>query len=407
MTLTRMRAAALATVALCATSSAHAQDITLAPLVDARLRWEDVDQDGLPKTADAVTLRLRSGVQATDGPWSALVESEATIGIVQTYNDGLNARAGYPTVGDPQNIELNRAQLRYAVPTASITVGRQLLEFGDQRFVGSSSFRQNQQTHDAVHLTWSPTPRLSIDAAYSWSDRTVNGIDGFGAKPQAIGGNNWFGTAAYTTPIGTVGGFAYLVDQDAAAVQGFRLSSQTYGARFAGARPIGGAWKLGYTASFARQSDYHRNPNRYAASYYLGELTLSRKLVSAGAGYEVLGADKGVALTSVQTPLASLFKFQGWADKFTTTPPDGIRDLYGSLGLGWKQVGPLANVALSAVYHHFDSDRLVRHYGDELDLLASAKLHATTVSVRYARYRAERLFTDTAKAWLTLEWAIR
>jgi len=401
-----VRAAALATVALCVASGAKAQDVTVKPLVDARLRWEEVDQDGLPKTADAVTLRVRSGVEASVGPWSGLVESEATVGIVQNYNDGLNARVGYPTIADPQNIELNRAQLRYAVPTASITVGRQLLEFADQRFVGSSTFRQNQQTYDAVHMTWSPTPKVAIDAAYAWSDRTINGIDGFGARPQAISGSNWFGTIAYTTPVGTIAPFAYLVDQDDVAVQGFRLASQTYGARFTGTRPIGSLWKLGYTASYARQSDYHRNPNDYAASYALGEVTVARKLLLATVGYEVLGADRGVALTSVQTPFSSLFKFQGWADKFTTTPSDGIRDAYGSLGLGWKQAGPFANVALSAVYHRFESDRLVRHYGDEIDLLATARLHTTGVSLRYAHYQADRLFTDTSKLWVALEWAV-
>ena len=281
-----------------------------------------------------------------------------------------------------------------------------MLEFADQRFVGSSSFRQNQQTYDAVHMTWSPTPKLAIDAAYAWSDRTINGIDGFGARPQAISGSNWFGTIAYTTPVGTIAPFAYLVDQDDVAVQGFRLASQTYGARFTGTRPIGGLWKLGYTASYARQSDYHRNPNDYAASYALGEVTVARKLLLATVGYEVLGADRGAALTSVQTPFSSLFKFQGWADKFTTTPPDGVRDLYGSLGYGWKQAGPLANVALSAVYHRFESDRLVRHYGDEIDLLASVKRGRATVSARYAHYKAKAFATDTDKAWLQLDWSL-
>ncbi len=75
--------------------------------------------------------------------------------------------------------------------------------------------------------------------------------------------------------IGTLTGFAYLVDQDLAALQGFRLSSQSYGVRFAGSRPIAPGWKLGYIASVARQSDYRRNPNRYAASYYLAEGKLS------------------------------------------------------------------------------------------------------------------------------------
>lgn len=392
-----------AAAAVCAASAGHAQAIELQPLVDARVRWESVDQRGMPKNADAVTLRVRSGVTGTVGAWSALVESEATIGIVRHHNDGLNGRAGYPTVGDPQNIELNRAELRYAMPAIGVTIGRQLLDYGDQRFVGSASFRQNQQTYDAASVTLHPLHGLSIDAAYARGVRTINGVDGRGARPQGIGGDNVFATARYVTPIGTVDAFAFLVDQDSAAVQGFRLSSQTYGGRLAGTRPIG-ALKLGYVASYARQSDYRRNPNDYAAGYYLGEATVTRKLLVAGLGYEVLGADRGTALTSVQTPLASLFKFQGWADKFTTTPPNGVRDAYGSLGIGWKHIASLSDVGLSAVYHRFDSDRLSQHYGNEIDLLAAAKLHGTAVSVRYAHYVARSFATDTDKLWLTLEW---
>lgn len=407
MRIGKMRAVALATAGLCAGAAAHAQEITLKPLSDARLRWEDVDQDDVSRHADAVTLRVRSGVAASLGRWSALVESEATLGVMQHYNDALHGRAGYPIVGDPENIELNRAQLRYATPAASITVGRQLLELGDQRFVGSASFRQNQQTFDAMRATWQPLPKISIDTSYVWSVRTVNGIGGHGARQQAVGGDNWFGTIAYASPIGSLSGFAILVDQDEAAVQGYRLSSQTYGARLVGSRPIGGGWKLGYAASIARQSDYHRNPNDYAATYYLGEATLARKLLSAGIGYEVLGADRGLALTSVQTPLASLFKFQGWADKFTTTPADGIRDLYGSVGTGWSQLGELSGVTLSGVYHRFGSDRLSRHFGNEVDLLASARYRDLAMSVRYAHYDAGRFAADTNKLWLTAEWSLR
>nr|WP_260600349.1 alginate export family protein [Sphingomonas sp. ZFBP2030] len=403
----KMRAAALATAGLCASPAAHAQQITLKPLVDARLRWEDVDQDDLGTQANAVTLRLHSGVAASSGRWSALAESEATLGIVQHYNDALNGRTSYPIVADPQNIELNRAQLRYATPAASITIGRQLLELGDQRFVGSASFRQNQQTFDAVRTTWQPLPKLSVEASYVWSVRTINGIDGRGARQQAMGGNNWFGTIAYATPIGSVSGFAILVDQDEAAVQGYRLSSQTYGARLSGSRAIIGDWKLGYVASVARQSDYHRNPNDYAAAYYLGEATLGRKLLSATIGYELLGADRGQALTSVQTPLASLFKFQGWADKFTTTPANGLRDLYGSLGAGWPQVGALSGVTVLGAYHRFDSDRADQHYGNEVDLLASARYRALGLSVRYAHYDADRFAANTDKLWLTMEWSLR
>lgn len=401
----RIGAGLAAVSGVLAATPAAAQHITVKPLIDARLRYESVDQDRLPRDADAVTLRARTGVQATRGRWAALVESEETLDIVGRYFDGVHGDARRPLVADPRDLELNRAQLSYTAPAASITAGRQRVELLDQRFVGSSDFRQNQQTYDAVRLQWHGVPHLSADLTYAWRDHTVNGERGRGARPPSIRGDNLFAIGTWTTPAGALSGFAYLVDQDARQVQGFRLSSQTYGLRFAGARPIGTA-KLAYTASWARQSDWHRNPNHYAADYWLGEAALSRKAVTGTVGYEVLGADKGVALTSVQTPLASLFKFQGWADRFTTTPPDGVRDLYATAGATWKRGGAVSAITLTATGHHFASDRLVRHYGDELDLLASAKFHHTTLSVRYADYQADRFATDTRKLWLSAEWTL-
>jgi len=228
---------------------------------------------------------------------------------------------------------------------------------------------------------------------------------GTGARQQAVSGDNLFALLNYGTAWGTLTGFAYLVDQDEKPVQNYALSSQTYGIRFAGSRPLGQGVKIGYVASWAQQSDYHRNPNNYSADYWLAEATLTAKALSATGGYEVLGADQGGALTSVQTPLASYFKFNGWAGKFGTTPPNGLRDLYGTLGYGWKKVGPADAINLSATWHRFNSDRLSQHYGNEWDLLAGAKRGHATLSIRYARYQADRLLTDTRKFWLQADWA--
>lgn len=399
------RALALATLGMAVQAApAQAQDIVLKPLIDARLRYEHDDQDGIAKEDDALTLRVRSGVKATTGPWSALVESEATIGIANNYNDGFNGRP-LPVIADPQNIELNRAQLNYSKDGLSVTAGRQLLELADQRFVGPASWRQNQQTFDAARASWT-RGKLTADVTYSWDVRTVYGIDGTPARPQSIPGDNWFGQLAYATPIGTVSGFAYLVDQDLATLSGYRLSSQTYGVRFTGSRPIAKGWKLAYVGSFARQSDYKNNPNHYAASYYIAEATASGPVWSATAGYEVLGADKGVALTSVQTPLASFFRFQGWASKFTTTPPDGVRDLYGTIAGNWKATGLITGFGFGATYHRFAADRMSRLYGDEVDLIASAKRGRYVLAARLARYNAQSFATDTTKFWLTLDWVL-
>ena len=393
-------------VLLAAAGPACADPILLKPLADLRLRYENDHQDGLAAHSRALTARLRAGVAASDGPWSALVEAQGLLAIDGRYYDGLHGAATRPLVNDPQNIALSRAQLQYKTSELTITAGRQRIMLDDERFVGFSGFRQNGQTFDAVRTEWAPIKGLKADVSFVWSVRTIWGIDGYGARQQAVSGDNVLANLSYVTPIGTVTAFAYLVDQDEAAVQSYGLSSQTYGARIVGSRPLAEGVKLSWQASYATQSDYHRNPNSYRADYYLLDATLDVAAWKLNGGYEVLGADKGVALTSFQTPLATLFKFQGWADKFTTTPPDGVRDLYGSVGYGMRRVGPAQAVTLQAVYHRFNSDRRDLHEGNELDLLASARFGRTTLSARYADYHADSFATDTRKFWLQLDWIL-
>lgn len=393
-------------LALAAATPAGAQQIALKPLVDARLRYEHDEQDGLLDASDAATIRIRAGVQASVARWSALVEAQGNLAVVGGYYDGLHGAATRPLISDPESVAIYRAQFAYKAPGIAVTAGRQRIALDDERFVGASNFRQNGQTFDAVRGEWSAINGLRADVSYVRNVRTIWGADGGGARPRAVPGDTLLANLAAATPIGTLTGFAYLIDQDRASLSGYRLSSQTYGGRLSGSRPLGHGVKLSYALSVARQSDYARNPNRYAARYYLVDAGLDAHALHLGGGYEVLGASGGAALTSVQTPLGTNFKFQGWADRFLTTPPDGVRDLYGTAGYGWKSWGALKAVSLSATVHRFESDRLVRHYGDELDALASARLARTTVSLRYADYRADRFATDTRKFWLQLDWSV-
>ncbi|QAY76404.1 alginate export family protein [Sphingosinicella sp. BN140058] len=385
-------------------AAARAEPVSPKPILDLRLRTEHVDQEGLAREADAVTARLRGGVEIASGPWSMLVEGEATIALVDDYFDGVRGPADRPLVVDPENVELNRAQLRYAgLKNGAVTLGRQRIELLDQRFVGSAPFRQNEQTFDALRFQYGAKTGPTLDISYVWSVRTVNGSRGRGARQTAVDGDNLFAVAGLPTPIGTISAFAFLVDQDEAVVQAFRLSSQTYGLRLAGSRALGPV-ALSYAASYARQSDHHRNPNDYSASYLLAEAGAAAHGFTATAGYEELGADDGRALTSFQTPLGTLFKFNGWADRFVTTPPNGLRDLYLSAGYGAKKVGPADAVTLSATWHRFDSARLDLDYGRELDLLASAKRGRYTLAARYAGYRSHGFATDIDRFWLSVDF---
>lgn len=400
-----MRTILCTAAALAAAGPACAQDITMKPLIEARTRYEHVEQDGLARAADAWTVRLRAGVELSHGPLAALGEAQGNLALVSDYYDGLHGAATRPLVADPQDVAIYRAQLQYRTKALSVTAGRQRIALDDERFVGNVAFRNNAQTFDAVRAELTPLKGVKLDVAYAWDVRTIWGTDGRGARQRGVGGDNVFANLAAATPIGTLTGFVYLVDQDEPEVQGYRLASQTYGGRLAGSRTLAPQVKLSHQLSWATQSDYHRNPNRYTADYLLADATLDVRGWKLNAGYEVLGADKGAALASFQTPLGTNFKFQGWADKFLTTPPDGVRDLYAGGGYGWKKLGRVDALTLQATWHRFESDRLERHYGDEIDLLATVKVKKTLLSARYARYTADRLATDTSKFWLQLDWS--
>jgi len=384
-----------------------AQEILLKPVVEARLRYEHANQAGLlVDTSDAVTARIRVGAVASSGALSATVVGQGTLAILDRRYDGLNRAATRPLIADPENVALFIAQLQYRSKALTLTGGRQKIALDDERFVGSVAFRDNGQTYDAARLELVPAKGLKLDIAYAWSARTIWGFQGRGARQKAVSGDNIFANLSYTTTVGTLTGFAYLVDQDEAAVQGYRLSSQTYGARLTGALPISRIANISYQLSHARQSGYHRNPNDYRADYWLADATLDVKGWKLNAGYEVLGADRGASLTSFQTPLGTNFKFQGWTDKFLTTPVNGVRDLYAGGGYGWKRFGPMTGVSLLATWHRFDSDRLDQHYGTEWNLLASAKAGKTMLSARYAHYDAKAFATDTEKLWLQADWTL-
>jgi len=196
---------------------------------------------------------------------SATVVWQGTLALVDDYYDGLHGAATRPIVADPNNVALYVAQIQYKTKMVALTGGRQKIALDDERFVGNVAFRDNGQTFDAVRAELTPAKGLKLDVSYAWSVRTIWGIDGRGARQQAVRGDNLFANLSYVTPIGTLTGFAYLVDQDEAAMQAYRLSSQTYGVRLAGAQSLSKSAKLSYQFSYAKQSDHHRNSNDYSA----------------------------------------------------------------------------------------------------------------------------------------------
>src|SRR3546814_16361230 len=102
---------------------------------------------------------------------------------------------------------------------------------------------------------------VKADLTYAWSVRTIWGIDGAGARQQAVSGDNVFANLGVVTPVGKNAAFAYLVDQDEAAMQSFRMSSQSYGARLDGRSEERRVGKACVSTSRSRWSPYHIKKN--------------------------------------------------------------------------------------------------------------------------------------------------
>jgi hypothetical protein len=180
-------------------------------------------------------------------------------------------------------------------------------------------------------------------------------------------------------------------------------SSQTYGGFLSGAVPLGKATKLSFRGSYARQSDYGQNPFDYAADYWSFEAGTKLAGFNVTGGWEQLGTDNG---RSVQTPLATLHKFNGWADLFLTTPPLGLEDAYVSVGRTFDKLKALPGLNAVVSFHQFDSAKGGLEYGTEWDASAGFKLGKIGFLLKYADYNARDFGTDTRKLWLQAEWSL-
>lgn len=103
--------------------------------------------------------------------------------------------------------------------------------------------------------------------------------------------------------------------------------------------------------------------------------------------------------------MASLHKFNGWADVFLTTPPAGLQDGYLSLGSKVPELGAIPGLNVSIAPHRFRSSDGGLRYGDELDLAAGARFQSIAALGKYARYK-RAASAQTSKLWLQLEIAL-
>lgn len=356
--------------------------------VDFRLRYESVDQDNALEDADALILRTKFGYKTAEySGFSALIEVEdsRTLFGVDDFSvppAGVNA-GQFSVIADPETTEVDQAFVQYNSGFFNAKIGRQVITLDNHRFVGHVGWRQDRQTFDGATVKFAAND-LSLQLSQLTKRNRI-----FAEEADRDSEDTLF-NASYKTSFGKFTGYAYLLELD----NDTDNSLDTYGLRFNGSSKIGET-KVSYAAEFASQEANDTVDTDYVALE--GGVTFLG--VSAKLGFESLGSDDGNG--GFATPLATLHKFNGWADQFLATPAEGLEDVYVSLST------KLGGGSLKAIYHDFSSDVAVLgadDLGDEIDIVYSRKFAKNySFGAKYASYSAgDDSFgrVDVDKVWL-------
>ena len=351
-----------------------------------RYRYEHVDQDGIARNANASTLRTRLVYQTLQyRNVSALVEFDnlAEIGA-DDYNDGSGNRPEFPVVADAPYTEVNQAYLDISViPGSLVRAGRQRINLDNERFVGGVGWRQNEQTYDAFALVNFGIPKTTLLVAAVTDIKRISGAS------LDLGTHKVFHLSSTLVPYVNLSAYGYLLDN----------ANDSYGLRITQGADSG---NFIYTLEYAYQ-ETPTNSSLYTpdreADYLMVEAGMKFNTafapITAKVSYETLGSDDGVY--GFSTPVATLHPHNGWADKFLSTPKDGLVDLHFTLAT------KVWGTSLKAVYHDFESDEGSVDLGHEIDAVATRKINENlSASLKYARYESgdrPTIYPDTEKIW--------
>ncbi|TMO81109.1 hypothetical protein CWC16_05100 [Pseudoalteromonas sp. S3776] len=374
---------------LTAPSISHAAQTDL----NFRLRFESAEQDNPLKDASSLTLRTRLTHKTDEvNGFSALIEVEDSRSLlgVDDYNNTLGKNTNYSVIADPETTEIDQGFIKYAKDALAIKVGRQVIALDGQRFVGHVGFRQDRQTFDAATVNYTFD---DINLHYSY----ISKRNRIFADSKDIDSSDHLINASFKTSVGKVVLYSYLLSNDAVDDD----SLDTYGVSFNGNKTLSDI-KFYYKAEYATQSA-STSMSDFDADYYAFEggidLVGLGETVTLKAGIESLGSDNGDY--GFATPLATMHKFNGWADTFLATPAQGLDDTYVSLN------GKAFAGKWLVAYHSFDvNDNVngVDDLGSELNVQYVKPINKTyAIGAKYADYSAGDSAAgkvDTQKLWI-------
>ena len=366
-----------------------------------RYRYEHVDDDAAAEDADAFTFRTTLGYTSDrfhEVAARLLIQDVRSVGI-DNFNDATdrpNAKTRFAVVADASDTDVLEGYLRFSgLPETTARLGRQIIIYRKapfHRYMGTVLWRQNWQNHDAISLQNKSFPNTTIDYAYSWNVNRVFTENAVGARADFDSDSHFINIKYAGLPFAKIEAYAYLLDfQNAAA-----LSVDTFGISFSGEHKLTEKMNALYTAEFATQNNAAENPGKINADYFLGEIgarfnigtTLDSLIIKFD--YELMEGEGGV--DRFITPLATGHAYQGWADRFLTTPGDGIEDFYYTIS------ADLFGASFIASYHDINSDNLGYDYGEEIDLLLTKTFNQHyTFGLKYSNYDADESAINIAR----------
>ncbi len=356
--------------------------------IKLRYRFENVEDDRFDKDGRSSTLRSTLGYHSQPFRGFSLVleaENSTEVGSRGLFNDlggnPANNAADRPVVADPRSTEINQAYLRFARGSTRVDVGRQEIAVADQRFIGPVGWRQNHQSFDHFGLTHAFNDRVSFTYRYLDEVHRILGDH----KPMS----SHLLDGAFKLPQFKLRVYVYSLDFDRLADAA--LSTATHGFELTGQRKFGEV-ECFFEVEIAEQRETGDHPGEIDASYQ--HTVLGGRLAgwTLQAGFESLEGGAGGRFT---TPLATLHKWNGWADKFLATPPAGLEDFYLAIS------GDIRKIAWKAIYHDFSAESRSLDYGSELDLrLTFGASWGQSFGAKAAFYQADDFSADTDKLWL-------
>lgn len=361
-----------------------------------RLRYETVDQDGFqPATTvgttanptakeqlkDAHALTLRSLIGWQTAPYKNFsfgVQLTNVTKFNDNFNDGTNnvlinapsnqpRNVEYAKIVDPSDTDINQLYVDWTgLKNTKFRLGRQQVNLDNVRFIGDIAFRQVMQVFDGASVLNKSIPDTEVYLAHFERVKQITTesrgdgalevanvryrispteflvgyayLDGF----ENLGfGRAWFGNAGNTPAnkaAGKVGNINEFADQ----------GNKVFGVRLDGIHPFNPNVRALYTAEYAKQDDYNGGDNRIDAHYYKLGGGVGIDNFSVRVDQELLSSNDGKY--AFQTPFGTNHLFQGWVDKFLSTPAEGIKDTF--ITATYKY----GDFAFFADYHVIDSD---------------------------------------------------